>query len=183
MFNKINILKPFFEDPLKQLGVRETSRIIKLSPATTSKKLKLLKKQGILEENKFKNYILYKANIENENYRDLKIYYNIKKIRESGLIEELNKFYNYPSIILFGSHRYGYDYKESDIDLVIISENTKEFPRKTYFEKKFSKELHLFPVKDLKFLKNEYLILNVLKGFELQGDIKRISKNVLKMVQ
>ena len=52
MFKEINTLKPFFEDPTNEFNVREIARILKITPATASKRLKLLKKQGFLKYRK-----------------------------------------------------------------------------------------------------------------------------------
>lgn len=174
MFKELNILRPFLENPTKQYGVREIARIINITPATASKNLKAFTKKNILTYKKEKNYDLYKSNIENQKYRDLKVYYSITKIRESKFIEEINKEYIKPTIILFGSTATGYDTKESDIDIVIISENTFEFSKQKELEKELEKELQLFIVKDLKDLKNPHLINNVLSGILLQGEIKWI---------
>lgn len=174
MFNELNILKIFFEDPLKEFNVREIARIEKIAPATASSKLKNFAKNGLLKERKERNLLLYKAHMDNEAYVDLKKYYTIRKIRESGLIGELNRFYLKPTISLFGSCAFGSDTKESDIDLVVISEKNKEFPEKERFEKKLGRGLHIFMVKELKDLKNEHLVNNVLNGIVLQGEIKWI---------
>jgi predicted nucleotidyltransferase len=174
MFKEINTLKLFFENPTKQFNVREVGRILNITPATASKNLKYFNKNNILKYTKDKIFDLYQADIDNVEYRDLKTYYSIAKIRNSGLINEINKFYIKPTIILFGSVASGYDTENSDIDIVIISENIKEFPQKKEFENKMGKELQLFIVNDLKDLKNSYLINNVLSGIVLQGEIKWI---------
>jgi len=159
MFQELNSLKPFFESPLKDLGVREyASRI-----------LKEFGKKGILKEKKERTFILYKANLENDLYKDLKIFYNLRKIKDSGLLESLNQFYLKPTIILFGSASKGEDIEGSDFDLVIISEKTKEFP-----EEKLNRELQLLKIKNLKDLRNEHLINNVLNGITIQGQVQWI---------
>ncbi|MEK6826149.1 MAG: hypothetical protein AABX90_00805, partial [Nanoarchaeota archaeon] len=61
-----------------------------------------------------------------------------------------------------------------DIDLLLISEKTEEFPEARRFEKKFGREIHLFIVKDMKDLKNEHLTNNILNGTILQGEVKWI---------
>ena len=165
-------MKIFFEEPNREFNVREVARITEKTPATISKKLKELNKKDLIKYRKERILDLYKANLESDNYKDLKKYYSIKKIRDSGLIESLNIFYLKPTIILFGSASYGLDTETSDIDLVIISENTKDFPEKKDFEKKINKSLQLFVVKELKDLKNKHLTNNVLNGILLQGQIQ-----------
>ena len=103
-----------------------------------------------------------------------KILNGAKKIRDSGLIDALDVFYLKPAIILFGSVSKGMDIKESDIDLVVVSESRKDFLGKESFGKALGKELHIFSVKSLKDLKNDHLIESVLNGIVLQGEIRWI---------
>jgi len=173
MFKKLNILKLFFEEPTREFNVREVARILKISPATASKELKNLAKKGVLKERKERVLNLYKANLEDDLYRDIKIFYNLRKIKDSGLLKELNKFYLKPTIVLFGSCAYGTDTKTSDFDLLIISEKTKVLDVKK-FEKKIKRKIQLFVVKDIKDLKNKHLINNVLNGITIQGKVKWI---------
>ena len=171
MFKELNNLRPFFEKPNMQYSVREIARKLDITPATASKKLKEFAKKEILKYEKSRAYDLYQANVDNVAFRDIKVYYSITKIRQSKLLEELNKFYIKPTIILFGSIAVGYDTEESDIDLVVISENEKEFPEHKDFERKLKRKIQLFIVRNLKDLKNEHLINNVLGGIVLQGEI------------
>lgn len=174
MFNKLNILNLFLENPTKEFNTREVARVLKISPATASKELKNLVKKEILKERKERLLNLYKANMESDLYKDIKVFYNIRKLKDSGLIKELNKFYLLPTIILFGSCASGNDTETSDIDLLIISEKTKEFPNLKKFEKKIKKKIQLLVVKDIKELKNNHLINNILNGITIQGRIKWI---------
>jgi len=170
----MDILKLFFEKPSKEFNVREIARLLKISPTTASKKLEYLTKKGLLKCRRERIFKFYKSNLENELYRDLKIFYNIRKIKESGLIEELNKFYFKPTIVLFGSCAYGLDIENSDIDLLVISENTKIFPSLEKYEKKLKRKIQVFVVKNIKDLKNKHLINNIINGIVLQGKIKWI---------
>jgi DNA-binding transcriptional ArsR family regulator len=169
----IDILRIFFEDPSKEFNVREIARILKVSPTTASKELKELAKRNFLKERKERIFILYKANLESDDYRDLKLYYNIRKLRESGLIDALNRFYLKPTIILFGSAAHGLDTETSDFDLIIISEKTDNFDTKK-FEEKINRKLQLMMVRSIKELKNEYLINSALNGIVIQGNVKWI---------
>lgn len=171
MFKEMNTLKPFFNDPQREFGVREAAKLLKISPATASKELKFLEKDGFLQHRKERLYDFYRANLESHRYRDLKIYYNISRIRESGLIEALNKFYFNPKIILFGSTSRGFDTKDSDIDIVVIDKYDKPFPSAD-FAKKLGKELHVLTIKNFKGLRNPHLADGVLNGIILQGEIE-----------
>lgn len=173
MFININILKIFFEEPSKEFNVREIARILEISPATASKELKELSNRGFLKERKERIFIFYKANLESDEYRDLKAYYNLRKLKESGLVDVLDKFYLKPAIILFGSAARGLDVETSDFDLFVVSEKTESFNAKN-FEKKINRKLQLIVVKRVKDLKNEYLVNNVLNGIVVQGSVKWI---------
>jgi len=132
MFKELNILKLFFEEPGREFNVREVARLAKTAPATASAKLKEFEKNSILKHRKERMLGLYKADLESASYRDLKVYYSIRKIRESGLIESFNEFYIKPTIILFGSCSKGIDTETSDMDIVIISEKTKNKLKNNY---------------------------------------------------
>ena len=170
MFKELNILKLFFESPTREFNVREVARLAKTAPATASKKLKEFSKESILKQRKERMLVLYRADLESSSYKDLKIYYSIRKLRESKLIERLTDFYLKPAIILFGSCSKGIDTETSDIDVMVISENTKEFPKKDEFEKKLNRPLQIFTAKNLKELANSHLISNILNGVVLEGE-------------
>lgn len=174
MFKELNTLGVFFESPSREYHVREVARILKITPATASKELKRLAKIGILKERRLKIFKFYKANLENDLYRDLKRFYVIRKIKESSLVEELNRFYLKPTIVLFGSASHGLDTENSDIDLLVLSEKTKELPDLTKFEENINRKIQIFPVRHIRDLKNKHLINNVLNGIVLQGEIKWI---------
>ncbi len=168
----MNIKWLFFESPTREYNVREVARCIKISPTTASSELKSLAKYGILKKKEEHHLILYRGNLESESYLDEKLFYNIRKLKESGLIEELNQFYLKPTIVLFGSASRGMDVENSDFDIVVISEKTSELPKRKEFEKKLNRQLQIFAVKDVKDLKNKHLINNVLNGIVLQGEVK-----------
>lgn len=173
MFNLLNEMNSFFKEPNREVNVREFARMLKISPATASKNLKLMTKKGLLIERKERNLILYKANLDNDAYLDLKIYYNIRKIKESGLLRGLNDYYLKPTIVLFGSCAYGLDTEISDIDLLIISEKTSIVELKKY-ERKLKSKVQLFVVKKIKDLQNEHLMNNIMNGIIIQGRVKWI---------
>ena len=169
IFEEFRTMTHFLENPSQEFGVRETARLVKVSPATASTRLKEFSEMNILKRRKDRVYDLYSADLESESYRDFKTYYNIVRIRKSGLIGALNMFYLRPAIVLFGSASDGMDDCESDIDMLILSENTSDFPEAEKFEKKLERPLHLFAFKDVKEAKNEHLINNMINGIVLQG--------------
>lgn len=171
MFRELNILKVFFESPSKEFSVRDVAKRIKITPATASKQLKDLTKKRFLSYKRERAADLYKANIDSDDYKDLKVYYNIRKLKESGFIEALNKYYLKPAIILFGSAARGIDTEDSDFDIVVISENVKAFPEIKKYEQKLNRRIQMFNVKELNDLRNKHLVNNVLNGIKIQGEV------------
>ena len=171
MFKNLNNLECFFNQPNKDFSVREFARINKISPATASSYLELFTKEKILQKRKERIYNFFKANVNSSQYTDIKIFYSIKKLRDSGLIKALHEHYLNPTIVLFGSTATGLDDQNSDIDLCIITNHKKSFSKKKYFEKKLGKELQLFIVKKLSEIPNEHLISSIANGINLQGMI------------
>ena len=171
MFKELLILKVFFEEPNREFNVRELARILKISPATASKELKKSASLGIIGRRKERIFDLYKSNVENELYKDIKIFYNVRKLRDSGFIEALNKFYLKPAIILFGSAALGMDTETSDFDVLIISEKNKEFNELAKFENKIKRKIHLFIVRNIHGLNNKQLVNSIINGITIQGEI------------
>lgn len=174
MFKEINTLGIFFEKPEREFHVREAATLLRITPATASKRLKEFRKLGILQYRKERMLDFYKANPENENYRDLKKYYGLRKLKESGFIEAINRFYLKPTIVLFGSFAQGLDTSKSDIDLVIISERKEEFKGIEKFEKILNRRIQLFRYKKVRAVKNKHLLNNILNGIVIQGEIRWI---------
>ena len=174
MLNKMDKLKELFiENPEKEYHLRELARILKKSPATISKEVRLLISENFLIFKSERNHSLYKSNTESEGYRQDKIFFNLNNLRKSKLIEFLKKEYNYPeAIILFGSYRKGENNSNSDIDLAVISPIKNEINIKN-FEKKLKHNIQLFvfskkDVSDLK-EKNKELLNNILNGIVIYG--------------
>ena len=55
---------------------------------------------------------------------------------------------------------------------MIISEKTEEFPNIKKFERKLKRRIQLFVIKEIKDLKNEHLVNNVLNGIVIQGRVE-----------
>ena len=59
MLKIFNDLEPFIEECYKEIGVREYSRIIKISAPTASKILKNFESEGLLKKRLDKGYLLF----------------------------------------------------------------------------------------------------------------------------
>ena len=167
------ILEPFLKNIRKEFHVRELARIMKKSPTNISKYLKKYEKKGIIKSERKLNHLFFRANTQNIEFKHLKLFYNVKIIYDSGLIDFLIKEFNHPeAIILFGSFARAEDIESSDIDICMISPN-KEDSELDKFEKKLKHKIQLFVLsrKDIERMKekNKELLNNILNGINLEG--------------
>jgi predicted nucleotidyltransferase len=174
MERKITILKPFFEDPNKKYSIRELSRILKINHTTVRQYLNKLVKEGFLSSKKEGLYSFYQLVLDKKTL-NLKLYYNLEKIRESKLIEDLEKEYDLPVVVLFGGFASAMDDSTSDIDLCLISNIEKEFSTEKY-EKKLNRKVsfHKFDKTAWERSKksNPNLINNICNGIVLSGELE-----------
>ena len=116
------VIDYFIKEPEREFHVRQLAKLTKKSPTTISKYLTKLKKQSLLVSSKKYRHLLYKANSEGFEFKDLKRYYNVQKLRKSGLLDFLLDEFNNPEVIvLFGSYGKGEDSMKSDIDILIVT--------------------------------------------------------------
>lgn len=168
----MDIIKYFVENPERWFHVRELAKITKNSPTTLSKYLKEMKKGDLLiSERKF-NHLFFKANNESSTFKDRKLFFNLEKIRKSGVIGHLKEIYQPEAIVLFGSFRKAENIEKSDIDLLVITPSKKEIKLDRYEKKlRHSIQLFLFSKKKLEEMKvkNKELLNNLLNGISLEG--------------
>lgn len=170
----ITILKPFFEDPNREFHIRELSRLLRINHTTVRQRLAKLVKDGFLAVTKGKVYSAYKPTFSRK-YLNLKLYYNLEKIRVSGLVEDMEKAFDYPAITLFGSYAIANDDLGSDIDLCVLSNIKKEFATDKY-EKTLNRKisLHVFTKEKWKSMSkgNKGLLNNICNGITLSGQLE-----------
>ena len=175
MERKLAILEPFFRSPNTNFLIREVAKLTKISHTTIGKYLKKLEIDGYLITNPTKPYSTYRANTASKKYLNLKLYYNLEKIRESKLIEELEKIYDYPTIVLFGSYAKAIDDEKSDVDLCIISQVKSQLELENH-EKIIGRNvsIHLFDKKKWNEAKkkNPNLINSICNGIVLSGQLE-----------
>ena len=160
----------FFINPNKKHYLMDISRRIGISHTSVKRNLKYLVKSGLITEfidkKGKRKFPIYKANIDNKEYKERKIVYNISSIFESGLIDFIEKKLAPKSIALFGSYARGEDTEDSDIDLFIECKSEKLDMR--IFEKKLGRKIELHFKENFapypKELKN-----NIINGFVLSG--------------
>jgi len=166
----MDIINYFMNEPEREFHVRELAKLTKRSPTTVSKYLKQLEKSNILISEKKLNHLFFKANSENPSFKDKKLFYNIKMIRNSGLIKFLNDKYDPEAIILFGSFAKAENIERSDIDILVITPSKKEISLEKY-ERKLKHRIQLFlhSKNDFKSMKNKNLLNNFINGIKLEG--------------
>ncbi|MBU1136140.1 MAG: helix-turn-helix domain-containing protein [Nanoarchaeota archaeon] len=171
---KLTILKTFFEYPNRKISIRELSRILKINHTTIRQYLNKFVKEGFLSSKKEGVYSFYQM-VLNKKTLNLKLYYNLEKIRESNIIENLEKNYDLPVIVLFGGYSSAMDDATSDVDLCLISNIKKEFSTEKY-EKKLNRKvsIHKFNKTSWKKTKksNPNLINNICNGIVLSGELE-----------
>ncbi|MBI4453666.1 nucleotidyltransferase domain-containing protein [Candidatus Woesearchaeota archaeon] len=174
MERKLTMLKQFFEEPNRKFSIRELSRILKINHTTVRQYLTKLTKEGYLSVKKEDIYSFYQLVLSKKTL-NLKLYYNLEKIRESCLTEDLEKNYDLPVIVLFGSYASAMDDKASDIDICLISNVEKEFHTEKY-EKKLNRRIsiHKFNKESWQKTKklNPALINNICNGLVLSGELE-----------
>ncbi|MFH1801925.1 MAG: nucleotidyltransferase domain-containing protein [archaeon] len=168
------ILKVFFEEPGKGYLIREVARKSGVNHTTVSQYLKYLVKEGILANEKDGLYGGYRV-VVSRKYLNLKLYYNLEKLRISGLIEGLQKFYDFPTIVVFGSYASATDGKGSDVDICILTEIDKEFDTSKY-EKVLNRVVGLHRFNREKWCamkeKNKELVNSICNGLVLSGELE-----------
>lgn len=105
---KEKILEFVLENPDAEIKVRELAKKLDLSPAHVSKTLKKFRAEGIVEGDSINfNTPLVKA---------LKIFLNVKKLVERGVIAKIGSL-DVISAGIYGSWANGTNHKDSDLDI------------------------------------------------------------------
>ena len=167
MLSIINSLRVFFEDSYRRVNVREYAKIERISPPTASKLLARYKAEGLLLEERYRNYIFYYANRENPVFKDLSRIYWRHVLRE--LLDFFGKRLTMPTIILFGSLAKAEVKPDSDIDLAVFALQ-KEIDT-SELERKLGRKVQLFWFTSLKGIKSKELANNIINGYALKGRV------------
>jgi predicted nucleotidyltransferase len=143
MFDKVNItplglqiLTFLARNPDKQFYIREIAKIMNKSVGGTHKTLKSLKEMDFIKENKSGKNIYYQINQMNPSIKNFKIFMTINEL--TTLVNKLKEISE--KIILFGSCANGDDTSDSDIDLLILT-NEKEKVNKKILNTKFNRKI------------------------------------------
>ncbi|MDP2788826.1 MAG: hypothetical protein Q8O46_02110, partial [bacterium] len=66
---QLSVLELFIKNPYERYYLREASRILEISPMTVKRSLDFLVEEKLLIREKFKNQILYKANMKSSAFK------------------------------------------------------------------------------------------------------------------
>ena len=178
MFERVNlsplaimVLIYLSRSPDKQFYVREIASMTKGSVGGCHKVLKNLYEMGLVVKQKSGRNLYYKIEYRNPAVRYFKIFMNIQGV--NGIIRDITNKCN--KIILFGSCSIGEDTLESDIDLLIVTENVGEMRqnlKQQYIDGRKLKPIILLPHEFLKLKNRDRAFYDeVNKGIVLWRDI------------
>lgn len=167
--NKYKVLKVFLFNPTESFRLRELSRITNISPPSVINYLKELEKEELIRSYVKREIPFYKAERDNEDFKQYKKIAVQYELHKSGLIEHLWQKLSPDAIILYGSYAKGESIEKSDIDIFIIGEEKKLNLEE--YEKKLGAEIHLMFDKNPKKIPNE-LKNNLINGIVLKGYFK-----------
>ena len=149
------VILSFFLKTNKEIHVKELARQLKVSPQTANYYLKFYKKEGILKERRKGNLLLYSL-MDNSLTRQLKIVYILDILFDFS--KNFCKENNITSLALYGSHASGTYDENSDIDLLVISQNKRlKLEEIKRLEKRLRKEvkIEVFSLGEWRSLKNK----------------------------
>ncbi len=122
------IIEVLFRYPEKEFSLSDLAREAGVAKANIGRILEEFQEAGLIQIEKLSKIWRIKANQTNWFYARSKIVYNLNFVYKSGLVEFLvDHFKNPKAIVLFGGFRKGEDLSNSDIDIAIESDETKEY--------------------------------------------------------
>lgn len=169
MLNQSNtqkVMEFFFKNPTRKFSIRDIAKEVGLTPPTVANIIRKLEKLNYLKKTKIKPSLQVYANLESEDFKDMKRVYNLFSLIEikNFLVHE----FNHPqAIVVYGSYAKGEDIEKSDVDILIISKVKKKVNVDEY-EKKLKRSIHILVFDDWKDLPKE-LRINVINGIRLYG--------------
>ncbi len=168
-YNKYKLLKIFLYNSTEEFRLRELSRLSKISPLSVMNYLKEFEKEELIKSYKKRGIPFYKAEIDNEKFREYKKISILFEINNTGLIDFLWEELSPKTIILYGSYAKGESVEDSDLDLFVIGKEKKIDISE--YENKLGVKIHLFFEEDVKKI-NKELKNNLINGIVLKGYLK-----------
>lgn len=171
-YQGVNVLNFFLENPDSDIHIKELSRRLNISPATSKRFCNLFNENRILLSEKKGNSIFFKLDNSNNYVRLLKKTYAITKIKEKWKevsIEGLK------SVVIYGSYASGEYHNNSDIDILLLTRKKNiddSFVLK--FQDKIKKEVNITKItymewQKLKQKKDPFIKEVIENHFVIQG--------------
>lgn len=137
----IRVIRVFLDDPTREAHVRGVANLSRASPGSAKKYLDMFYGENLLLRRKQGNLLLYRGNLENPAFRQMKIARSVYKLMKCGLVDYLVSELAPTSITLFGSVARGEDDRHSDIDLFVLAKKREvDLAR---FEKSLGRKINL----------------------------------------
>lgn len=131
MFEKYiewKIIRLFLGNPTTPFYVKEVARRLKVSPSSVSNFLNHMQYDGVFKKEIAGNAHFYRLNNELEIVKKLKVFYTLLKIQNLNLVDLFKeKDETIISLVLYGSYSSGENDERSDFDLLVISNQKKDF--------------------------------------------------------
>jgi len=164
----LKVLYLFHQDPMQEIHEREVARRTQISNGSANKILRKFSEIKILERNKKGRMVFYRLNLKNAVAKQFKVLFTIYSL--NNLTETIKP--ECKKIILFGSSSEGTDTKESDIDILILTnEKDKTKSKVSAYQKKIEKRTSPVIVNSNEFAKlrkdDKPLYERILKGITL----------------
>ena len=117
----LKVLDYFFARPSTEYHEREVMRVTGISKGSANRILRMLAERALLERTEKGRMVFYRLNASDPFVRQMKAAENIWALRSfvSGLKESARK------VILFGSCAEGTDSVESDIDVLVLTDDKR----------------------------------------------------------
>lgn len=122
----LKVLDLFFEDPYREIYLREVSTLARVSPSTAKRFLDEYTGLRLLSRTEKANLLLFKGNLDEPSFRLWKT--SRLLLRSEPHMRYLEEQYPDSSLILFGSCANGTDATGSDLDLLLITRQSREPP-------------------------------------------------------
>jgi len=169
--NRSAVMALFLDNPKRSYHVRGVARALVISPRTAKKYLSVLARDGMLIREKSGIYENYRADRQSQEFRDLKVFHTIRKLRACGVIGFLESKFNYPAIMLYGSAARGEDDEGSDIDIFVVTKTKAKDIDAEAFAKKLGRGLHVMVMdeNDIRSAKSKELLNNAINGVVVSG--------------
>lgn len=116
----MKVLKLFLFDPMQEYHEREVARKAEVSSGSANKLLRLMASSSMLKRQRRGRMVLYRLDLNSPTAKQFKILFNVHSLEE--LLSKLKAVSK--RIVLFGSCSQGTDVKESDIDMMILTDES-----------------------------------------------------------